>query len=67
RFRLQEKFCTFIEWAFGPEGISSLCIIAVGDFSIGCDYPENRFSIYRTEEGEFAILNERDGRRDRAL
>ncbi|KAI5455662.1 hypothetical protein BGZ63DRAFT_475943 [Mariannaea sp. PMI_226] len=67
RYRLQEKFCAFVEWAFGPKGIASLRILAVGDFLNECDSQETRFSICRNEDGTFTFLDGRDGRRDRAL
>lgn len=57
-FRLHEKFCAFVEWAFGPGGIASLRAIVVGDFSI---------SICRNEDGTFTLLDEIYGRRDQAL
>lgn len=70
RYRLQEKFCAFAEWAFGPGGIASLRVMAVGDFSINCDEAECRairFSICRNEDGTFTFLDGRYGRRNRAL
>ncbi|KAH7113569.1 hypothetical protein EDB81DRAFT_921447 [Dactylonectria macrodidyma] len=62
KFQLQEKFCNFIEWAFSPEGIPSLRTIAVGDFSIGCQFLESRFCIHRNEDTTFSVLEERDKR-----
>ncbi|KAH7108910.1 hypothetical protein EDB81DRAFT_849455 [Dactylonectria macrodidyma] len=70
RYRLQDKFCGFIEWAFGARGIASLRAIVVGDFSISCrisDEQLTRFSICRNEDGNFTFLDGRGGRRDRAL
>lgn len=67
RYRLQDKFCAFVEWAFGAGGIASLRAIVVGDFSINCEDQLTRFSICRNEDGIFTFLDGRDGRRDRAL
>lgn len=67
RYRLQDEFCAFVEWAFGAGGIASLRAIVVGDFSIKCDDELTRFSICRNEDGIFTFLDGRDGRRDRAL
>ncbi|KAI8710628.1 Protein kinase domain-containing protein [Fusarium sp. LHS14.1] len=67
RYRLQDKFCAFVEWAFGAGGIASLRAIVVGDFSIKCDDKLTLFSICRNEDGIFTFLDGRDGRRDRAL
>lgn len=35
RARLRPKFTKFAEWAFGPQGIGSLRVIAFGDFGRG--------------------------------
>ena len=70
RYRLQEKFCAFVEWAFGSGGIASLQIIAVGDFSLNSDAVndrDTRFSICRNGDGAFTFLDGRYGRRDRRL
>lgn len=32
---LKHSFCSLVEWAFGPEGIPSLQVIACGDFAHG--------------------------------
>jgi hypothetical protein len=67
RYELQDRFCAFVEWAFGAGGIASLRVIVVGDFSIKCDDKRSRFSICRNEDGIFTFLDGRDGRRDQAL
>ncbi|KAH7186936.1 hypothetical protein BKA60DRAFT_473841 [Fusarium oxysporum] len=67
RYRLQDKFCAFVEWAFGAGGIASLRAIVVGDFSINCKDERTRFSICRNEDGIFTFLDGRDGRWDQAL
>ncbi|KAH7190220.1 hypothetical protein DER44DRAFT_844855 [Fusarium oxysporum] len=61
-YRLQDKFCAFVEWAFGAGGIASLRAIVVGDFSINCNDKRTRFSICRNEDGIFTFLDGRDGR-----
>ena len=42
---LKESFCELCKWAFGPQGIPSLQVIAFGDFSRGLagDALENIF------------------------
>ncbi|KAF2121048.1 hypothetical protein BDV96DRAFT_595428 [Lophiotrema nucula] len=50
---LERDVNEFVEWAFGPEGIPSLRIIACGDFSYDGRYEDSRILLCRSEtQGE---------------
>ncbi|VUC37058.1 unnamed protein product [Clonostachys rosea] len=57
---VQTEFLDSVRWAFGPEGINSLDILAFGDFSYGCREPQNNlvFSRNRTgNEWSFSLIH----------
>ncbi|KAF9781044.1 hypothetical protein IL306_014524 [Fusarium sp. DS 682] len=49
---LQQSFRNFADWAFGPEGITSLEYIVAGDLSHGKRYSEDNALICRADVGE---------------
>ncbi|KAJ4328089.1 hypothetical protein N0V84_001457 [Fusarium piperis] len=61
--RLRSGFRHFAEWAFGPEGISSLDIIAYGDFAYGGRRVDGNVLLGRQTGGtsHFRVLNEKAG------
>ncbi|KID73422.1 ATPase family AAA domain-containing protein 3C [Metarhizium brunneum] len=60
RHRMRNEFCRFAEWVFGPYGISSLQIMAFGDFAYGGRSITNNFHFGRNTEGNshFRLLSE---------
>ncbi|KAG8405735.1 hypothetical protein J3458_021673 [Metarhizium acridum] len=60
RHRMRNEFCRFAEWVFGPYGISSLRIMAFGDFAYGGRSITNNFLFGRNTEGNshFRLLSE---------
>lgn len=60
RHRMRNEFCRFAEWVFGPYGISSLQIMAFGDFAYGGRSITNNFLFGRNTEGNshFRLLSE---------
>ena len=49
---LRPEFCQFAEWAFGPQGIGSLCLVVYGDFAYG----RSRDPGLNLERGKILIL-----------
>lgn len=43
------EFVSFATWAFGPEGIQSLKVLALGDFSHDDRYEAQRFLVRRRD------------------
>ncbi|CAH0046306.1 unnamed protein product [Clonostachys solani] len=48
---IQPEFLDLVGWAFGPEGINSLDVLAFGDFSHGCREPQNNLLFSRNRTG----------------
>ncbi|KAK7755480.1 hypothetical protein SLS62_002410 [Diatrype stigma] len=48
--RLRKEFRQFIEWAFGPQGVSSLQIVAYGDFAYGGRDPYQNIVLCRSSD-----------------
>ncbi|CAH0022673.1 unnamed protein product [Clonostachys rhizophaga] len=48
---VKPEFLDMVRWAFGPEGINSLDVLAFGDFSNGCREPQNNLVFSRNRTG----------------
>jgi hypothetical protein len=48
---VQPEFLDLVGWAFGPEGLNSLDVLAFGDFSNGCREPQNNLVFSRNRTG----------------
>ncbi|KAJ5460988.1 uncharacterized protein N7458_002540 [Penicillium daleae] len=52
-----EEFLKFAEWAFGPNGLPNLRVLAFGDFSHEDRYPSQQFLVRRLRQGEIGQSN----------
>jgi hypothetical protein len=54
---LEDEFCRFADWVFGPQGVTSLHVLACGDFSYGTSNTSNLILCRNTEgSGNFQLL-----------